>query len=177
MTQHSGVWRWHDAVNAGAAVYLTRELEGIENQYSFTGDGPLVRVWPRGQADTGMPQVALGTNMLDGHLVVDGYDAQILEWAGGPALSVALYWHPLTQITQTLKVSLRLLDADGTPLTNPDGTPVVEDRLPLRQIAPAPTWVPGERVRDVYELRLPPSGICRFFFTLQIIVYDAATLA
>jgi hypothetical protein len=166
----------HEAVNAGAAVYLTRELEGIDSQYSFSGDGPLVRVWPRGQAVAGTPQIAPGTSMLEGQLVIDGYDAQILEWAGGPALRVALYWRPLTPITQTLKVSLRLLGADGAPLTNPDGSLAVEDQLPLRQIAPTSTWVPGERVRDVYELHLPPSAFAGSS-SLQIIVYDAVTLA
>ncbi len=36
------------AVAAGAPTYLTRELEGVAEDYSFSGDGPLVRAWPRG---------------------------------------------------------------------------------------------------------------------------------
>ena len=162
------------AVMAGAPTYLTRELEGIDGQYSFTGDGPLVRVWPRGQAETGAAQHPLAVVMNDRRLALDGYDLQRLEWVGGPALRVALYWQPTAQITQTLKVSLRLLGEDGTPVTNADGSPVVLDQLPLRQVAPTPTWAPGERLRDIYDLRLPPAFAGAA--TLQVILYDAATL-
>ena len=75
-----------------------------------------------------------------------------------------------------LKVSLRLLDAAGNPLVYPDGSPATLDEYPLRQVAPTTTWVPGEAVRDVHTLYLPP-GVQSQPVTLQVIVYDAETVA
>lgn len=160
---------------AGAPVYLTRELEGIADQYSFTGEGPLVRVWPRGQAQAGQPAFARDDAMAGGRLVLEGYDLQRLDWAGGPVIRMALYWRPQAPLTETLKVSLRLVGPDGAPLTLPDGAPAVMDRLPLRQVAPTSTWVPGQLVRDVYEVAWPPSaqpGSTK----VQLILYDSNTL-
>jgi len=56
------------AIAAGAPTYLTRELNGIEDRYSFSGEGPLVRVWPRGQAQVGPPQHNLDVSLADGAL-------------------------------------------------------------------------------------------------------------
>jgi hypothetical protein len=42
-------------------------------------------------------------------------------------------------------------------------------------VAPTTTWVPGETVRDVYTLYLPP-GAQSQPVTLQVIVYDAETV-
>ena len=38
------------SVAQGSPTYVTRELPGIEDRYSFSGEGPAVRVWPRGRA-------------------------------------------------------------------------------------------------------------------------------
>jgi hypothetical protein len=164
------------AVAAGAPTYLTRELEGVAEDYSFSGDGPLVRAWPRGTAQAGEPQNPLDVSMDDGRLVLKGYDLQRLDWAGGPALRTDLYWQPTAELQRVLKVSLRLLDAAGNPLTYPDGSPTVFDEYPLRQVAPTTTWQPGETVRDVYTLYLPP-GAQSQPVTLQVILYDAETVA
>jgi hypothetical protein len=164
------------AVASGSPTYLTRELEGIAQDYSFSGDGPLVRVWPRGTAQAGEPQSPLDVPMDDGRLLLKGYDLQWLDWAGGPALRTDLYWQPTAELPRVLKVSLRLLDAAGNPLTNPDGSPAVVDDYPLRQVAPTTTWQPGETVRDVYTLYLPP-GAQSQPITVQVILYDAETIA
>ncbi|MCB0189161.1 MAG: DUF2723 domain-containing protein, partial [Caldilineaceae bacterium] len=37
-------------VATGYPTYVTQEIAGIAELYSFSGEGPLVRVWPRGQA-------------------------------------------------------------------------------------------------------------------------------
>ena len=71
------------AVAAGSPAYLTRELEGIAEEYSFSGDGPLVHVWPRGAAQAGEAQNPLDVPMDEGRLVLKGYDLQRLDWAGG----------------------------------------------------------------------------------------------
>ena len=164
------------AVAAGSPTYLTRELEGIAEEYSFSGDGPLVRTWPRGTAQAGEPQTPLDVTMDDGRLVFKGYDLQRLDWAGGPALRTNLYWQPTAALPRVLKVSLRLLDDTGTPFPYPDGSAAVVDEYPLRQVAPTTTWVPSETVRDVYTIYLPP-GAQSQPVTLQVIVYDAETVA
>jgi hypothetical protein len=163
------------SVASRSATYLTRELEGIAGDYSFSGDGPLVRAWPRGTAQAGNPQNPLDLAMDEGRLLLEGYDLQRLDWAGGPALRVNLYWRPAAELPRSLKVSLRLVDAGGHPLTYPDGTPATLDEFPLRQVAPTTTWLPGETLRDVYTLYLPPAALAQPA-TLQVIVYDAETV-
>jgi hypothetical protein len=155
---------------------LTRELEGIAGEYSFSGEGPLVRVWPRGSAQAGDPQNQVDVAMDAGRLLLTGYDLQRLDWAGGPALRVNLYWQPTTELPRSLKVSLRLLDAAGNPLTYPDGSPATLDQFPQRQVAPTTTWLPGETVRDVHTLYLPPAAQAQPA-TLQIILYDAESVS
>lgn len=164
-----------DALAAGYAVYLTRELPGIETQYSFSGEGPLVRVWPRGEADAGRPQHELAELMAAGLLRLEGYDLEILAEAGGPTLRLALYWRPTTQLAQRLKVSLRLRNSNGEPVPWSDGL-VNQDRFPLHQVAHTDQWVPGERVRDVHSVRLPLREDSQPL-QLLLIVYDAETLA
>ncbi len=164
------------AVAQGDPTYITRELNGIETRYSFSGDGPLVRVWPRGQAKVGEPQHALDVAMAAGTLKLEGYDLDIPVEAGGPAVRVAFYWRPVAPSTQTLKLSLRLQQPDGTALHWSDGSEATEDLFPLRQAANTQQWVVGERIRDVYTLHLPLAQRGQPA-KLQVIVYDAATLA
>jgi hypothetical protein len=114
--------------------------------------------------------------MDGGRLVLQGTDLQRLEWAGGPALRANLYWQPAAELPRPLKVSLRLLGPDGAPLAYADGTPATLDAFPLRGVAPTTAWVPGETVRDVYTLYLPPAALSAPT-TLQIILYDAETVA
>jgi hypothetical protein len=162
------------AVAEGLPTYITRELEGIAETYSFSGEGPLVRVWPRGEAQVEEPPISLGLAMDEGRMLLEGYMLERLDWAGGPALRLALYWRPSVAAPRPLKVSLRLVDADGDPLLKDDGTPATLDEFPLRRVAPTTAWLPGERVSDVYTLSLPedaPEGIS----SLQVILYDAET--
>lgn len=156
-------------VAEGRPVFLTRELPGIEQLYSFTGEGVLVRVWPRGAAEAGAPAQAADVQMLDGRLAITGYDLALLEQAGGPALELALYWQPGAPVERNLKVSLRPLAADGSPT----GAPA--DLFPLRQVAPTSAWLPGELIRDAYLVPLPPDQLSRTAALLAI-VYDSATV-
>lgn len=157
---------------AGAPVYLTRALEGISSDYSFTGEGPLVRVWPRGEVVEQTPSIRSDLTILDGRLRLEGYDLQRLNWAGGPVARLTLYWRPLTSLDRDLKVSLRVVDASGAPLVHANGAPAVIDAYPLRQVAATTTWAPGVQVRDVHEVALPERPHAR----LLLIIYDAASL-
>ena len=155
-------------MGAGYPVFLTREVAGIEEKYSFSGEGPLVRVWPRGQTQPGHPQHPLDVAMADGVLHLTGYDLETLDQAGGPGLMLALYWRPQQPLSRDYKVSLRVLDADGQPI-------VQEDRFPLRHVAPTSAWVVDETVKDVYILDLPDDWADRAV-SLQVILYDAETV-
>ncbi len=164
-------------VAAGVPVYLTRELSGIEQQYSFSGEGPLIRVWPRGAAAVGDPSHMLDLAFAEGQLRLEGYDLERLAQAGEPALRLALYWRPTSPLTQTLKVSLRLQQPDGSALYWPDGQPIQGDFYPLRLVAPTTTWAVGERIRDVYELPFPRAFLANAPpMHLVAIVYDAESL-
>jgi hypothetical protein len=163
-------------VAQGTPVFLTRELAGLGPVYSFTGDGPLIRVWPRGQAQTGEPTHPQALDFAGGTLWLEGYDLVWLDQAGGPAIQVALYWRPTAPLSQTLKVSLRLQTLDGAPVQWPDGRVVQEDLFPLRLVASTLDWVPGERIRDVYTLPMPPTAGASPL-RLTAVVYDAETLA
>ncbi len=166
---------WLDASLAdGVPVYLTRELPGTASAYSFSGEGALVRVWPRGETQAGAPATPLDERFAGGALALLGVEWRPLPGAEGRTAELALYWQPQQPLTQTLKLSLRPQNADGTPVLLPDGTPMQKDHVPLRGTAATPDWVVGETVRDVYTVPLLP-GVPGA--TLAIIVYDAATLA
>ncbi len=153
------------SVAAGLPVYLTQEVAGIEDAYSFSGEGVLVRVWPRGEAQPGAPTHPLDTLLADGQLRLTGYDLGVLDQPGEPALELAFYWQPTVQLSQRLKLSLRLLDSNGETIRT-------EDRYPLRQVASTAAWLPGEVVRDVHDLPFSPAA-----FDLLVIVYDETTVA
>ena len=158
------------AVTDGVPVYLTQELDGIAEQYSFSGEGPLVRVWPRGEAQVGLPTEPLEIAMAEGAITLAGVDRQRLEWAGGPVARVAFYWRAESPVEERYKVSLRVVDAQGEPLRWPDGAPATADRYPLRLVAPTTSWLPGELIRDLHEVALPPAAVTGAY-RLQAILY------
>jgi hypothetical protein len=160
---------------AAAPVFLTREVEGIESAYSFSGEAGLVRVWPRGQSQVALPSPATPPLVLDGGRVqIEAYSLRPIPGLAQPAQELKLYWRLLSPTDKTLKVSLRLLDGTGAPLQWPDGRAAVEDRFPLQQVALTPDWLPGEVIQDVHTLQLPPS-LEGEAATLLVIIYDSAT--
>jgi hypothetical protein len=153
-----------ETVPTGAPLYLTQELAGIEDRFSFSGEGPLVRVWPRGQAEVGDPAILVEKTVIDGLLQLPGYDLHLLDQPDRLALQVAFYWQPIQSIEQTLKLSLRMLDGVGNTLLQ-------GDRFPLHQATYTQHWLPGETVRDVHTLPLVDGAD-----QLLVILYDAETI-
>ncbi len=162
------------AFASGAPAYLTRELPGVEAAYSFGGEGALVRVHPRGAAKPPAPQTAAAQPFANGALLLTGYDLGLLDGSNGRTADLALYWQPQAPLTQTLKLSLRVVDAAGETLPLATGAPAQQDLFPLRMLSPTTAWLSGEVVRDAYQIELPPAtGGAR----ILAIVYDSATLA
>jgi hypothetical protein len=155
----------------GAPTYITREIADIATRYSFSGEGVLVRVWPRGQAQVDPPQHPLDVVMAEDSLHLTGFDLTRLEQAGGRAWQLGLYWRPARALAGNFKLSLRWLDAQGNSIALNNSLQGF-DEFPLRQVALASTWLPGEIVRDVHLVRQPaqaaPSPAA-----LLVIVYDA----
>jgi hypothetical protein len=158
------------AVTNGVPAYLTQELDGIAEQYSFSGEGPLIRVWPRGEAQVGPPAEPLDEVMAGGAITLTGVDRQRLAWAGGPVARVAFYWRANMPVTERYKVSLRAVNTQGKPLLWPDGSPATVDGYPLRLAAPTTSWLPGELIRDLHEVALPPEAVAGAY-RLQAILY------
>jgi hypothetical protein len=174
------------AVAGGAPAYLTRELPGIENAYSFGGDGALVRVYPRGAAQPGAPQQPANQPFAEGALLLTGYDLGLLVGSNGRVADLAFYWQPQQPLTQTFKLSLRVVDGAGETLLLSSGAPAQQDLFPLRMVAPTSAWLPGERVRDAYQIELPAAASgtqdgaqegARDSARILAILYDSETMA
>lgn len=173
------------ALAADQPIYLTRELGGIAERYSYDGAGLLVRIRPRNEpAASGRPAAAAmpaeaaiepPISVGDGSLTIQGYSVQRIATTAEPYVALTLYWRKAAPTAQMLKVSLRALDPSGTPLLWPDGTPVTADEFPLRRMARTPDWPIDDLIRDVYYLRLP-STIPPEPQRLLVIIYDETTI-
>lgn len=152
------------AMEEETPLYLTQELEGIAELFSFSGEGPLIRVWPRGEARIEPPENPLNYRFEGTPISLVGYARHVLDQPGEPRQRLVLYWLPREPISRTLKVSFRLSDERGELLAT-------QDHFPLHQVALTPSWVVDGVVRDSYELPLPPQA-----HRLLVIVYDAQTL-
>lgn len=69
----------------------------------------------------------------------------------GEPLEVTLYWHSLERSDLPYTVFVHLLDDQGNLLAQDDGMPV-DDQLPTS------CWQPGEWIRDVHTLTVPPDA-------------------
>ena len=163
------------ALQAGMPTFITQEVEGITDQYSFSGTGPLIRVWPRGQVKVETPPHPLNVLLANDTLALTGYAVERLADAGGPTLRITFYWQPKAPLAASYKLSLRLQSGSGAALTWPDGNAVVADHFPLRGVAPTTTWLPDEVVADVHYLPLPPTTTGPK--QLYVVLYDAATVS
>ncbi len=96
-------------------------------------------------------------------------DAQTTQ-AGTGRLAVALAWEAARQLPQNYAVSVRLLDSAGTVLAQ-------HDSQPNYGFSPTALWAPGEPVLDRHYLDLPPGLSTEEEYALQVVLYDANTLA
>ena len=75
-----------------------------------------------------------------------GFD-QTLE---GDVLDLTLYWESVTAVSDSYKVFIHVMDADGSLVAQ-------ADRPPVNGLAPTQRWQPGDLVRDPYQIALPPN--------------------
>jgi hypothetical protein len=85
-------------------------------------------------------------------------------------LAVKLTWSAARPIAANYAISLRLVDAAGQ-------VRVQFDTQPGYGFLPTSLWVPGELVTDRYLLTLPDGLALNDNYRLQVVLYQAATLA
>ena len=150
---------------AGKPVFVTREMPGLAERYSLTSEGPLVRVWPAGQAaPADLPhQVAIP---FGDALRLVGWDIAPLPARGADWLRLQAAWQVEAAVEEELKVSARLLGPDGSVVASQDATPV-------HWAYPSMAWRRGETVLDAYDFALP-AGAAAQDLTPLLILYRAA---
>ncbi|MDH7487661.1 MAG: DUF2723 domain-containing protein [Anaerolineae bacterium] len=163
------------ALAAGKAVYITRPLAGAPELYSLAAVGPLVRVWPKGEAQLPPPQHLSALPFTEA-VELAGYSVETRRTHAGPVVRLTLHWRVtapvgddlsgLSPSGRSLKVSARLLDGAGEVV-------VATDDVPVHNTYPTWAWQPGEMVADGYDLPLPP-GAGPGPYRLLVILYRAA---
>ena len=153
------------ALAAGKAVYITRPLAGAPERYSLAAVGPLVRVWPKGQARLPEPPHPLVLPFTEA-VELGGYGVEVRQTHAGLLVRLMLYWRVAAPVGDDLKVSARLLDGMGKVV-------VARDDVPVHNTYPTWAWLPGEVVADSYDLVLPPEA-GPGPYRLLVILYRAA---
>lgn len=92
--------------------------------------------------------------ILDGKVALLGATFQPGAVVGGRPTRVALYFQALTDLSKDYEVFVHLEDVDGrAPRTN-------ADHVPAGGRYPTHLWKKGNRIRDEFEIEVPPrSGI------------------
>jgi 4-amino-4-deoxy-L-arabinose transferase-like glycosyltransferase len=111
-----------------------------------------VRVYPGPSVgDAGLPKTANAVSLnFEDHARLAGYELETPEVPAGQAGVLALYWEPLQAFPErdfTVHVGIR--DAEGNSWGGNDGVPV-GGMLPVDQ------WQPGQLLRDVQQVTIPP---------------------
>ncbi len=153
------------AMATGSPVYVTRELPGLAERYSLTGEGPLVRVWPAGQAAPAALPQPIDVQFGDSLRLV-GWDLASLPARGADWLRLQAAWQVDAAVPEDLKVSARLVGPDGSVVAS-------QDAVPVHWAYPTTAWRPGETVLDAYDFALPAGTVAQGLMPL-LILYRAS---
>jgi hypothetical protein len=82
---------------------------------------------------------------------------------------IALYWQASQPLTEDYTVSVRPLA--GGQIITVNGAALIQDHQPVWGVYPTSHWQPGEIVRDVYALSLPPDVTPE---AIQIVIYKSS---
>lgn len=135
------------AMARGKPVYVTREMPGLAERYSLTSEGPLVRVWPAGEAAPADLPRRVDVPFGDALRLV-GWDLSPVPANGADWLRLQAAWRVNSLVGEELKVSARLLAPDGSVVAS-------QDAIPVRWAYSTTAWRPGETVVDSYDFALP----------------------
>ena len=151
---------------AGRAVYLTRELPGAPERWSLNAIGPLIRVLP--EPEMSAPTVeAVAEIPITPEITLYGYAfSQPPSHHPLAPLRLTLVWQVVEPVPADLKVSARLMAADGQMVAQADGVPV-------HFAYPTRAWREGEYVTDAYDLFVAGS-LAPGEYTPVVILYDPA---
>jgi hypothetical protein len=151
-------------LDEGQVVYLTRELSGAPARWSLSAVGPLIRVSPEPvltAPDTPVPFFS----SISPEIALSGYTVSRPQTQQGqPPVRLTLVWETIAPVDRGLKVSARLMTADGQIAAQADAVPV-------HFAYPTDAWRPGEYITDVYDLNLPAT-IQPGEYTPLLILYD-----
>jgi hypothetical protein len=163
------------ALARGSAVYLTRPLPGLTDDYALDAvvgiidvGGPLETLMRVGQPSTEIPELPrpVDRELVPGlELLGYGLHEHRGHWQGWARLR--LWWRAPDGLAEPYKISARLLDAAGQQVAAADAEPVAG-------AYPTTAWRPGEVVADAYEIPLP-AGLPPGDYVPLVIVYDPAT--
>lgn len=131
------------ALAAGVPVYLTRDLPGAAGRYSLDAAGPLIAV-----SRKAAPTAPAGGRPAAADILLSDIQTDVRQTHSGPVIRVMPTWVAAAAIAVELKVSARLLDAQGRQLAQ-------NDRVPVHFAYSTTAWVVGEEVRDNYDLAVP----------------------
>lgn len=96
-----------------------------------------------------MPKVETTVNIsLSDQARLVGYSLDKTEITEGDTLNLELVWQAETELTESYRVFVHLLGADGRIVAQSDG-------LPANWTRPTTGWLPGEFIRDPHNLTLP----------------------
>ena len=160
------------AINQNRVVYLTRPLKGIEDKYSLSSFGPLIRVHP--DPITTPPPIAhpVDENFRAAKLLGYDLDASHLNaipnlWHADNSrfLGVTLYWQATDKMTDDALVSVKILGNDQHIVGQIDHRPVLD-------AYPTTAWRKGEIITDTYAVPLF-LGVTPGDYTINVTMYDA----
>jgi len=77
-----------------------------------------------------------------------GYDVSPQPFRAGDTIELHLFWQPFSWIHRTYTVFAHLVTSEGELVAQ-------QDTMPVRRTLPTTCWVPGEVVRDPYEIEVP----------------------
>ncbi len=159
------VERLDEAAGWGRPLYLARTVADIADRWRPASAGPLVALLdePRFAAPDDSRPIGLD---FGGVIELAAAAPATAAYRPGQVAPLTLYWRVLRQPTVDYSVSLRLLDAAGSPIAQ------VDSQHPVLGMAPTSRWQPGQVVADYYELQLPsdlPPGDYRW----GVVLYHA----
>lgn len=160
------------ALDQGRAVYITRPLPGLPQDYALDsviglidvgGDlESLIRVV---EPSDEVPELPRSTDLepIPG-LRLLGYGVREHRGHWQSWARLRLWWRAPAGLAEPFKISARLVDASGTVVAATDAEPV-------SGAYPATAWRPGEVVADAYEIPLP-AGLPPGDYQPLVIVYE-----